>query len=61
MSGISRKGDKNQAGGAIVTNKKDATVSYTIDASENGFSVGPINIASGVTITVDSDSRWVII
>lgn len=50
-----------QAGGAIVTNKKDATVSYTIDASENGFSVGPVNIASGVTITVDSSSVWVII
>lgn len=49
------------AGGAIVTNKKLASVSYTIDTTENGFSVGPITIASGVTITVDPDSRWVII
>lgn len=49
------------AGGAIVTNKKLASVSYTIDATENGFSVGPITIADGVTITVDPDSIWVII
>jgi hypothetical protein len=49
------------AGGAIVTNKKEATVSYNIDASENGFSVGPITIAAGVTVTVDSSSSWVII
>jgi hypothetical protein len=49
------------AGGAIVTNKKLANVSYVIDVTENGFSVGPITIADGVTITVDPDSRWVII
>ena len=49
------------AGGAILTNKKEATVSYNIDSTENGFSVGPITIASGVTVTVDSSSSWVII
>jgi hypothetical protein len=54
-------GGASGAGGAIVTNKKDAIISYTIDSTENGFSVGPITIASGVTITVDPDSRWVII
>jgi hypothetical protein len=54
-------GGASGAGGAIVTNKKEAIISYTIDATENGFSVGPITIASGVTITVDPDSRWVII
>lgn len=50
-----------QAGGAIVTNKKAASISYTIDATENGFSVGPITIDDGVTITVASSSNWVII
>lgn len=50
-----------QAGGSIVTNKKAASVSYTIDATENGFSVGPITIDAGVTITVASSSNWVII
>jgi hypothetical protein len=50
-----------QAGGAIVTNKSTATVNYTIAAGENGFSVGPLTVASGVTITVDSGQRWVVI
>ena len=50
-----------QAGGAIVTNNKNASVNYTITTAQNGFSVGPITIASGVTITVATDSRWVII
>ena len=50
-----------QAGGAIVTNNKIASSSYTITSTQNGFSVGPITVASGVTITVDTDSRWVII
>jgi hypothetical protein len=50
-----------QAGGAIITNTKQASSSYTITTLQNGFSVGPITIASGVTITVATDSRWVII
>lgn len=50
-----------QAGGAIQVNKTTATTDYTIAAGENGFSVGPITIASGVTITVAGDQRWVVI
>jgi hypothetical protein len=50
-----------QAGGAIITNTKQASSSYTITTTQNGFSVGPITIASGVTITVATSSRWVII
>jgi len=50
-----------QAGGAIQTNKDIASVSYTIATGENGFSVGPITVASGVTITVSSGQRWVVI
>lgn len=50
-----------QAGGAILTNKDTATASYTIASGENGFSVGPISVNSGVTITVSSGQRWVVI
>lgn len=50
-----------QAGGAIVTNKTDATVSYTIATGENGMSVGPVTIASGVTVTVSSGQRWLVL
>lgn len=50
-----------QAGGAIMTNKATASVSYTIASGENGLSVGPITINSGVTITVATDQRWLIL
>ena len=50
-----------KAGGAIVVNNDEATVSYTIAAGTNGFSVGPITVASGVSITVASGQRWVVI
>ena len=50
-----------QAGGAIMTNKATASVNYTIASGENGLSVGPITINSGVTITVATDQRWLIL
>jgi hypothetical protein len=50
-----------QAGGAIVTNKDVASVSYTIAAGENGLSVGPITVDTGVTITVSSGQRWLVL
>ena len=41
----------------------DQTISsnYTITAAKNGFSVGPVTISSGVTVTVGSGQRWVVI
>lgn len=50
-----------QAGGAIQVNKDTATVSYTIATGSNGFSVGPITLASGVSVTVASGQKWVVI
>lgn len=50
-----------QAGGAIMTNKSTASVSYTIASGENGLSVGPITVGSGVTITVSTNQRWLIL
>ncbi len=50
-----------QAGGAIVTNKDIASVSYTIATGENGLSVGPITVDTGVTITVSSGQRWLVL
>ena len=50
-----------EAGGAIVVNKDNASQSYTIASGENGFSVGPMTVDSGVTITVSSSQRWVVI
>jgi len=50
-----------QAGGAIMTNKDVASVSYTIATGENGLSVGPVTVDSGVTITVATNQRWLIL
>jgi hypothetical protein len=49
------------AGGAIVTNETTATESYVFPSGTNGFSVGPVTVASGVTVTVSSGQRWVVI
>jgi len=49
------------AGSAIYENKDDITANYTISTGSNGFSVGPMTIASGVTVTIPSGQRWVVI
>jgi hypothetical protein len=50
-----------QAGGVIYENSQTVTSNYTITTGKNGFSVGPISIDSGVTVTVPSGSVWTII
>ena len=54
-------GGNGGAGGAINTNNTTASSSYTIASGKNGFSVGPITVSSGVTITISSGQRWVVI
>ena len=49
------------AGGVIYENSDDITSDYTLTTGKNGMSVGPITIASGVTVTVPSGQRWVIL
>ena len=49
------------AGGAIYENVDDITANYTITTGSNGMSVGPMTLASGVTVTVPSGQRWVIL
>ena len=50
-----------QAGGVIQVNKTEVTVDYTLPTGSNGFSVGPITIDSGITVTISSGQVWVII
>jgi hypothetical protein len=49
------------SGQAIIVNQTNATANYTIAANTNGFSVGPLSVSNGVSITVSSGQRWVII
>ena len=45
----------------FVENDQAVTTDYTIPVGKNASSVGPIEVPSGVAITVSSGSRWVIL
>lgn len=49
------------ANGAIVENNQTITANYTITTGKNGMSAGPITIDTGVSVTVPTDSTWVIV
>ena len=49
------------ASNGIHLNATTINASYTIGTGNNGFSVGPMTIPSGITVTVASGQRWVII
>jgi len=42
-------------------NETTVTTSYTLTTGKNAMSVGPITINSGVTVTIPSGQRWVIL
>ena len=50
-----------QANGVIFENSLVITENYTLTTGKNGFSVGPITIDSGVTVTIPVDQRWVVL
>ena len=50
-----------QANGCIYENNLSITSNYTLTANKNGMSVGPITISSGVSVTVPSGQRWVVL
>jgi hypothetical protein len=56
-------GGATGAGGdtVFVQNSKAVTTSYAIPATQNASAVGPITVPSGVTITVPTGSRWVVL
>ena len=49
------------ASNGIVVNADSVAASYTIATGTNGFSVGPITVASGATVTVASGQKWIVI
>jgi hypothetical protein len=49
------------ADGAVYENAQTISNNYTMTTNFNGESVGPITIASGVTVTIPSGSRWVVL
>lgn len=49
------------ASNGIVLNADSVAADYTIDTGTNGFSIGPITVNSGITVTVASGQQWVVI
>ena len=45
----------------FVENARVVTVNYTLSTNKSAESVGPITINSGVTVTIPSDERWVVL
>jgi membrane-bound inhibitor of C-type lysozyme len=54
-------GSGAKANGVIYENNTTISADYTLTASKNGFSVGPITINSGAAVTVPSGQRWVVL
>lgn len=56
-------GGATGAGGdeVFVENAKTVTTNYTLSTNKNAMSVGPITVGSGVTVTIPSGQRWVIL
>ena len=50
-----------EVSGGIIVNSKTITSSYTIPSGSSAMSTGPITINSGVTVTISSGSKWVIL
>lgn len=45
----------------IYENTNTVSANYTLTASSNAVSAGPITVATGVTVTIPTGSRWVIV
>ena len=63
-SGWSQIGGGATGGGGdqvFVENGVTVTTNYTLSTSKNAESVGPITVNSGVTVTIPSSQRWVIL
>ena len=49
------------ASNGIVVNAQTVTADYTLAATNNAMSAGPVTVDSGVTVTISSGARWVVL
>lgn len=47
--------------GPLTETSQTISSNYTVTSGKNGLSVGPVTIATGVTVTIGDGQRWVII
>ena len=49
------------SGAPIYENTQTVSATYTITSGSSAVSAGPISISSGVTVSVPSGSKWVVL
>jgi hypothetical protein len=49
------------ASNGLQVNSQTVSVSYTIASGNSATSTGPITLSSGVSVTISSGSRWVVL
>jgi hypothetical protein len=54
-------GGNFETSGAFHTNSQSVASNYTIPSGSSSVSAGPVTISSGVTVTVSSGSKWVVL
>lgn len=50
-----------QGNGGLLVNATTISNNYTVASGYNAHSVGPVTVGSGVTITVSSGQRWLVL
>jgi len=53
--------EKLANGGALLENNQEISENFTIGAGKNAIALGPVTITSGISVTVTSDHRWLIL
>jgi hypothetical protein len=49
------------ADGIFYENEQNVTANYTVAASKNAMTTGPITIDAGVSVTIETGARWVVL
>jgi hypothetical protein len=49
------------ASNGLFVNSQTIAASYVIPSGSSAYSAGPITISSGITVTISSGSKWVIL
>lgn len=61
FDGTTQNAPIQRASNGIVVNSRTVSANYTIAATDSAMSAGPITVNSGVTVTISSGSRWVVL
>ena len=61
FDGTTQVAPVQRASNGIVCNSRTISASFSIPSGDSAMSAGPITIASGVTVTVPSGGKWVVL